>query len=159
MISHPASLWQYFGSFVTYTLTTVGVIYGVYWYTRRASGGALGGAPKAPEVAPESLVLESALPLEPQKTLYVVRTGSERFLISATGTDTQLLSKLEPVPPPVVEVPVVEVAPLVQAKVDLPWYADQPTRVQAPPPPIRRAPSFGQRFVQSVQWLVASRSK
>jgi hypothetical protein len=167
MLSHTGSLWQYLSSFLIYTLMTVGLIYGVYWYTRKASGKAVSAAPppEPDEPTSESLLVESALPLEPQKTLYIIRSGSERFLISTTETSTQLLSRLEPVPPPVFETPETEedspMLPPLQSRVDLPWYADQPVRVQAPPlpPPVRRASGFGQRFVQSVQWLVASRTK
>jgi len=161
MLSHTGSLGQYLWNFLLYTLTTIGLIYGVYWYTRKASGKAAIAMPEAPPVTSESLVLESALSLEPQKTLYVVRSGSERFLLSATGDQTQLLSKLEPAYAPAFAVPVTEEAPEPPApRVDLPWYADQPVRMQAPPPPVIRRPSgFGSRLVQSIQWLVSSRTK
>jgi flagellar biogenesis protein FliO len=152
-MSHTGTLWQYLGSFLMYTLMTIGLIYGVFWYTRKA-GGASAAVPKAEEAQGDALALESALPLEPNKTLYVVRSGSERFLISATGEGTQLLSRLESVPTPVAAEPVA-VDP-VEPKVDLPWYATVPSPTRMVTMPRR---SFGQRFVQSVKWLVASRMR
>lgn len=153
-MSHTGTLWQYLGSFLMYTLLTIGMIYGVFWYTRKAAGARATGTTPTTEETQGSLALESALPLEPNKTLYVVRSGSERFLISATGEGTQLLSRLESVPAVVVAEPVAEVS--VEPKVDLPWYASVPGPTQLAT--IRRQ-SFGQRFVQSVKWLVATRSR
>ncbi len=146
-MTHTGTLWQYLGSFVMYTLMTVGLIYGVFWYTRKASGIAT-----ATEEAKGSLVLESTLALEPNKTLYVVRSGSERFLLSASGEGTQLLSALASVPGPILAEPVSEPV----AQVELPWYASVPSTSR--PVAIRRQ-SFGQRFVQSVRWLVTSRTR
>lgn len=152
MLSHTGTLWQYLGSFVFYTLATVGVIYGVYWYTRRTSGGmAAAAAAKAEEGQPK-LELESTLALEPSKNLYVIRSGNERFLLATTAEGTQLLSRLDNVP---AEVPV-EVAETVaeEPKSPKPWYASEPPAVLARP-----NNGLGARFVQSVQWLVASRLK
>ena len=167
MLNHTGTLWHYLGSFLTYTLATVGLIYGVYWYSGKAAIAKKAPEPPAeapPEPSPEALALESALPLDAQKTLMVIRTGSERFLISTTESGTQLLSKLEPVPappPPVLEEST-EPEPE-EIKVDLPWYAQrhaqQPERPIQLPPPVRRSSTFGERFLQSVQWLVASRSR
>ena len=42
-----------------------------------------------------SLHIEDTLSLSPRKTLYVVRNGSERFLIAADLERTTLISKLE----------------------------------------------------------------
>ena len=146
-MTHTGTLWQYLGSFVMYTLMTIGLIYGVFWYTRKASG-----ASTQPEQAQGSLVLESTLPLEPNKTLYVVRSGSERFLLSASGEGTQLLSALEAVPSLILAEPVSEPT----AKVDLPWYASVPAGNR---PVAMRRQSFSQRLAQSVRWLVASRTR
>jgi len=165
MLSHTGTLWQYLGSFLIYTLATVGLIYGVYWYSSKAAAAKAPEAPAEetpPEPAPEALALESSLPLDGQKTLHVVRTGSERFLISTTDSATQLLSKLDPVPAPPPAVSEEQPAPE-EVKVDLPWYAQryaqQPARPVQLPPPVRRPSSFGERFIQSVQWLVSSRSR
>ncbi len=152
MLSHTGTLWQYLGSFVFYTLATVGVIYGVYWYTRKNAGAAAAVAAAKAEEGQIKLELESTLALEPNKNLYVVRNGVERFLLVTSAEGTQLLSRLDNVPAPVEEVvaePVVDL-PLAPK----PWYATEP-----PPAIIQRKIGFGERFVQSVQWLVASRTK
>ena len=157
MLSHTGTLTQYLTNFVLYTLMTVGVMYGAYWYTRKAVGNR--ASVSTPTVAtPDPLTLESSLALDPHKVLHVVRIGSERFLISVSGEGTQLLSKLEDVPaaaPAVVETAVPTLP--TEVKVDLPWYANQPPRMVMTAPPPRS--SFGARFVQSVQWLVSSRSR
>ncbi len=152
MLSHTGTLWHYLSSFVLYTLGAVALIYGAYWYARRSTSGPLPGLSK--KVEPETpLMLESTLALEPRKNLYVIRAGKERFLVSTSGEDTHLLSKLEPVP---AEVAAAELIPEVEATPRLePWYAhSQPVR-----PVVPRSNGFGARFVQSVQWLVASRMK
>jgi hypothetical protein len=177
-VSHTTSLWHYGSSFLVYTLLTVAVIYGAYWYTRKNAATRFVPPPAPmPEVAPapEALVLESALPLEnpgaeAPHVLYVVRTGSERFLIAAGGAEPKLLSKLEAVPSASAshyheyqddDDEAVPVSALHQ--VDLPWYAQQPAprpmAVSTPVPlPMRRS-TFGERFVKSVQWLITSRMK
>jgi flagellar biogenesis protein FliO len=152
MLTHTGTLWQYLGSFVMYTLLTVGAIYGVFWYSRKATGGASIGSNSTTGGTQDPLILESTLPLEPNKTLYVIRTGAERFLLSSTAEGTQLLSKLESVPAPAAE-PVVA-APPAEPKVDLPWYATEPPRLVT----LRRQ-GFGERFVKSIQWLVSSRMR
>ncbi|MCE3235193.1 MAG: hypothetical protein K0Q50_1373 [Vampirovibrio sp.] len=152
MLSHTGTLWQYLGSFVLYTLATVGIIYGVYWYTRRTSGGSAAAAAAPAEEGQPKLELESTLALEPTKNLYVIRSGNERFLLATTAEGTQLLSRLDNVPTEVTAtVPeVTEEAPATPK----PWYASEPPAVLARP-----NAGFKQRFVQSVQWLVSSRLK
>ena len=148
MLNHTGTLWHYLGSFVLYTLLAIGCIYAAYCYFRKSPGGSmLPLGRKAEKADPNKLTLESVLPLEPRKTLYVVRSGPERFLISASGDDTALLSKLEPVPS------VVEILDMVPEDTsDRPWYTERPNlRV--------RKQTMGERFRQSVQWLVSSRSR
>lgn len=41
------------------------------------------------------LSIESRLGLEPRKSLYVIKAGTERFLVSTDGERTNLLTKLE----------------------------------------------------------------
>jgi len=154
MLSHTGTLWHYLGSFVFYTLATVGVIYGVYWYTRKNAGAAAAAAAAKAEEGQIKLELESTLALEPNKNLYVVRNGVERFLLVTSAEGTQLLSRLDNVP-----APPEEVVAVAEPVVDLPlapkpWYATEP-----PPAIIQRKLGLGARFVQSVQWLVASRTK
>lgn len=152
MLSHTGTLWQYLGSFVLYTLGAVGLMYGAYWYARRSIAAT---SPTAPAEAPNAMVLESSLSLEPQKTLYIVRIGEERFLMATTAEGLQLLSKLEKETPlvPEVDIPVVQETPRLE-----PWYASAGQQVTLPVLP-RRTESFGSRFIKSVQWLVSSRMK
>lgn len=153
MLNHTGALWQYLGSFVLYTLGAVALIYGAYWYARRSTGGLISGASKQSDPQVPALEVETTLALDPRKTLYVIRSGQERFLLAASGDDTQLLSRLESVAvkqPADVEIPIVEETPRLE-----PWYAiPQPSR-----PAAQQAETFGSRFVKSVQWLVASRMK
>lgn len=152
MLSHTGTLWQYLGSFVLYTLGAVGLMYGAYWYARRSIVNA---APATPVEAPNAMVLESSLSLEPQKTLYIVRVGEERFLISTTAEGLQFLSKLEKeiLLVPEAEIPTVRETPRLE-----PWYANAGQQVALPVMP-RRTETFGSRFIKSVQWLVSSRMK
>jgi hypothetical protein len=160
MLSHTGTLWHYLGSFILYTLMAVGLIYGAYLYARKASVVkpflGLGKKPESPS-APK-LILESSLALEPRKTLYVVCAGNERFLIAASGESTQLLSKLEESSQTAgtsamaaTSVAAVTLPPVDRVD-ERPWYTEAPiiTRPQKA--------GFGARFVQSVQWLVSSRS-
>lgn len=151
MLNHTGALWHYLGSFLLYTLGAVALIYGAYWYARRSTGMLPGAVKKADPQLP-ALEIESTLALEPRKTLYVIRSGQERFLLAASGESAELLSRLEPVAteePVPVEIPVVEETPRLE-----PWYAlQQPSR-----PPVS-SETFGSRFVKSVQWLVSSRMK
>jgi flagellar biogenesis protein FliO len=154
MLSHTGSLWHYLGSFILYTLLAIGAIYGAYWYARRATGSLIPGLPnrKPVEEDPLKLTIESTLALEPRKTLYVIRSGEERFLIAASGETTQILSKLESPKQPEPEPEVISLP--MERPVERPWYAEAPKPVIVP-----RKTGFGTRFVQSVQWLVSSRSK
>lgn len=154
MLSHTGTLWQYLGSFLLYTLGAVALMYGAYWYARRSIATP---PPAATDEAPSALLLEASLPMEPQKTLHIVRVGEERFLIATTAEGMQLLSKLEPEAPVAQEsdIPVVQETPRLE-----PWYANAASQQVTLPVLSRRATeSFGSRFVRSVQWLVSSRMK
>ncbi len=125
----PASLlWQYIGSFTLYTLLAIGAIYAAFLYlkkhprlldtlqqrqqTRQKKGGSpalmhflqkslhLKQQPALQSAQPGGgLAIESTLPLELQRTLYVIRAGRERFLIATSDQGTQLLARLEEDPP------------------------------------------------------------
>ena len=154
MLSHTGTLWHYLGSFTLYTLLAIGMIYGAYWYTRRHLGKPAVTAAPVEESEEVPLAIESSLPLEPQKTLYVIRSGNERFLLSSTGENLQFMSALESVP--TLPEPMPEPMPMEEPAIeDAPWFSktDAPKPVATTPPP-----SFGSRFIQSVQWLVTSRS-
>lgn len=149
MMNHTGALWQYLGTFVLYTLGAVGLIYGAYWYARRSSGLLSGGSNTVDPQVP-TLQVESSLPLDPRNTVYVIRSGSERFLI-ASGEETTLLSKLEPL---ISEVPVEEIPVVTETERLEPWFAPP-----AVPRTVPRRQGFGARFAQSIQWLVSSRLK
>lgn len=150
MMNHTGALWQYLGTFVLYTLGAVGLIYGAYWYARRSSGLLSGNSAKTNPQVP-ALEVESALPLDPRNTVYVIRSGSERFLIAASGEETTLLSKLEPLAS---EVAVEEIPVVTETERLEPWFATPPV---ARAVPVRQG--FGARFAQSIQWIVSSRMK
>ncbi|MDX2085419.1 MAG: flagellar biosynthetic protein FliO [Candidatus Melainabacteria bacterium] len=93
-------LLQYATSMFIYTGAVVGVLYLAYFYLRRNPRISLGlkamvtKQPPAPEVT--GLRVESVMPLEMRKNLYVVRYGQERFLLATAGETTQCLSRLNP---------------------------------------------------------------
>jgi flagellar biogenesis protein FliO len=158
MLNHTGALWQYLGSFVLYTLAAVALIYVAYWYARRSTGGVLPDTSKNSSSSQiQTLEIESTLALEPQKTLYVIRSGKERFLVASSEDDMTLLSRLDPVFTEQVEVP--EEIPVVQETPRLePWYALQQPLNQSLSHPLK-SDTFGSRFLKSVQWLVSSRMK
>lgn len=146
MLSHTGTLWQYLGSFVLYTLGAVGLIYAAYWYARRSIMPA--ASPSQADAPQFPLAIEATLGLEPHKTLYVIRSGDERFLISVSGESTQLLSKLETPISANSEIPVVPETQRLE-----PWFAQHQAVSQKP------QSTLSSRFIQSVQWLVSSRMK
>lgn len=93
-----SGFWYYLGLFTAYTLGAVGLIYAVFWYLKKNGMNGLPMVKKSIQsqqgrVAP--LSVESVLPLEARKNLYVVRSGDERFLIATTLEGTQFLSRLD----------------------------------------------------------------
>lgn len=160
MLNHTGALWHYLGSFILYTLGAVALIYGAYWYARRSTRGALPDTVQHSQLQLPALEIESVLALEPQKTLYVIRSGQERFLVSSSGDNTTLLSRLEPVfteQAEVSEIPVVQETSRLE-----PWYALQQPLNQSLNQPLNqplKSETFGSRFIKSVQWLVSSRMK
>jgi flagellar biogenesis protein FliO len=157
MLSHTGTLGQYLGLFVLYTMLAIGLIYGAYWVLRKR-GGILPKTAQKPEgPLPTPLLIESTLALEPRKTLYVIKAGHERFLVASTLEQTQLLSKLEAEPAAEVSFAAVE-APAGEPQVALPWFATPPDAKPTPELPSSKV-GFGARFLQSLQWLAASRIK
>jgi len=160
MYPQSSSLSHYLLSFMFYTLTAVGMMYAVYYYLRNKvkkpqsapSMSEIESAPDAP-VVPHlplgigtGLEVESVLPMENQQSLYVLRAGRERFLISVSGDKTTLLSKLESAS-----------VETVKAAADLPWFkAPEAPSVQEPV--YTPKASASERFMQSLQWLVSARS-
>jgi flagellar biogenesis protein FliO len=165
-MAHSGSLLHYLGSFILYTLLAIGVIYAVYCYARKHSGNLFLGVKKSANPKAR-LEIESVLALEARKNLYVVRSGHERFLVATSMEGTQFLSRLESADAPAAqalrpEAPQAQAEPTVQP----PWYT-QPEALPEEPRQDELGKSgatkpgegFGARFAQSLQWLVASRTR
>jgi hypothetical protein len=165
---HSGSLLHYLGSFILYTLLAIGVIYAVYCYARKHSGTLFLGVKKNADPKAR-LEIESVLALEARKNLYVVRSGHERFLVATSMEGTQFLSRLESTGAPVIPEPVQQAPPILQeATVQPPWYTQTQTRPEEPATlsseskksgATKPGEGFGARFVQSLQWLAASRTR
>lgn len=157
MISQTGTLWHYLGSFVLYTLLAIGLIYAAYFYTRKHGAGLLPFSRRSGAGRPRNkLAIESVLPLEPRKNLYVVRVGAERFLLSTSMEGTQFLSRLES-DSVEAQVPVGVSLPdaSAEALAAQPWY----TQASAHPDEMTMtSPGMGARLMQSMQWLMAARS-
>ncbi len=148
---------HYLGLFMAYTMLAIGAIYAVYWYLRRHAGGGgmLFGARRLE--SEKKLEVESMMPLEARKNLYVIRSGNERFLIATSLESTQFLSRLEPL----------ESAPApaaTRAGEEAPPPSGQPLQpiLETAPQPARLTPvegGFGARMLASLRWLAASRFK
>lgn len=78
----------YLANFMVYTLAMIGVIAIALLVFKNSSG--FGGCAKSKHLK----VLDS-LSLAPRKTLYVVSTGREKFLIAGDVSHTTLISKLD----------------------------------------------------------------
>ena len=82
----------YLSNFIVYFLAMIGIIIlALYVYKQFNIGGLT-------TKHSNLLSVEDSLSLSPRKTLYVVREGSERFLIAADMERTTLISKLEDKP-------------------------------------------------------------
>jgi hypothetical protein len=154
------SLSHYLMNFMLYTLGAVGLIYAAFWYIRQQVGktqkqphnesppeaAALESAapPSMPLGVGTGLEIESVLPMESQQTLYVLRAGRERFLLSVSGEKTNLLSRLE------------NAAVEETSGAQLPWFTVPPAEQQA----VTNAPKLtaSSRLVESIRWLVSARS-
>lgn len=79
----------YLSNFLVYFLAMIGlIILALYVYKHFNVGGLT-------TKRSNLLSVEDSLSLSPRKTLFVVREGSERFLIAADMERTTLISKLE----------------------------------------------------------------
>ncbi len=88
----------YLANFMVYTLAMVGVIAIALLVFKNTNSFGGGGKSK-------SLKVLDSLSLAPRKTLYVVSTGSEKFLIAGDVSQTTLISKLEDTKSAVVQLP------------------------------------------------------
>ncbi len=79
---------SYIIHFATYTLAMIGfIVIAVYIYKKTMYTGAAQGDKNY-------LKIENALRLSASKTVYVLKAGSEKFLIAADSSNTTLLAKL-----------------------------------------------------------------
>ena len=79
----------YLANFMVYTLAMVGVIVVALLVFKGATSSAGGGR------CSKYLKILDTMSLGPRKTLYIVSTGNEKFLIAGDVDKTTLISKLE----------------------------------------------------------------
>ncbi len=79
----------YMMNFIVYLLAMLGIIILALFVYKKFNVNSLGIKNN------HSLKIEDALSLSARKTLYVIRNGSERFLIAADMERTTLISKLD----------------------------------------------------------------
>lgn len=79
----------YISNFIVYFLAMIGIIILALYVYKQFNVSGIGNRRS------NLLSIEDTLSLTPRKTLYVVREGSERFLIAADLDRTTLISKLE----------------------------------------------------------------
>lgn len=79
----------YLSNFIVYFFAMVGIIILALWVYKKFNMQSAGIKSK------HLLKIEDCLALSPRKTLYVIRNGSEKFLIAADMERTTLISKLE----------------------------------------------------------------
>ena len=79
----------YISNFIVYFLAMIGIIILALYVYKQFNVSGIGNRRSI------LLSIEDTLSLTPRKTLYVVREGSERFLIAADLDRTTLISKLE----------------------------------------------------------------
>jgi Flagellar biosynthesis protein, FliO len=103
VIAEPTSsnlLWHTFSSLLSFVLVGSLILVGGAWALKRNPklmallNLRWNKASASPDIALTQLAIEESLPLEPQKTLYVVRYGHERFLIAAGMAETHFLTRL-----------------------------------------------------------------
>ncbi|MEE3348960.1 MAG: flagellar biosynthetic protein FliO [Candidatus Gastranaerophilaceae bacterium] len=89
----------YLANFAIYTMAMIGLIFFALMVYKKFSGFG--------DIKPSKsrmLGVEETISIAPRKTLYVVRAGSERFLIAGDVDKTTLISKLGDTAEPVHEV-------------------------------------------------------
>ena len=79
----------YLANFIVYFLAMIGIIILALFVYKKFNMDTLTTGRK------NNLKVEDYLSLSPRKTLYVIREGNERFLISSDTDRTALISKLE----------------------------------------------------------------
>ena len=79
----------YLANFIVYFLAMIGIIILALFVYKKFNMDTLTTSRR------NNLKIEDYLSLSPRKTLYVIREGNERFLISSDTDRTTLISKLE----------------------------------------------------------------
>lgn len=78
-----------FGPFMTYTFAMIGFIVVILFVYKKAMYSPMEAKNR------KYLQVENALRISPTKTIFIIKAGSERFLIAGDNTNTTLLAKLD----------------------------------------------------------------
>ncbi len=78
-----------FGPFMTYTFAMMGFIVVILFVYKKAMYSPMEAKNR------KYLQVENALRISPTKTIFIIKAGSERFLIAGDNTNTTLLAKLD----------------------------------------------------------------
>lgn len=76
---------------IFYTMAMIGIILVGFIIAKKSLTGLYTQNPKN-----KFLSIENYISIEPRKNIYVLKAGTERFLISTNSDQTQLLTKLDP---------------------------------------------------------------
>ncbi|MEM0950593.1 MAG: flagellar biosynthetic protein FliO [Cyanobacteria bacterium P01_H01_bin.74] len=166
------SIEYYLGSFILYTFIALGVLYLTYWLVsgKRGSNASAGASGLSQDTDHPELGIESSLALSPVQSVYVIRNGDERFLVSNSNNTVSLLSRLEPVSAleRLSKTPDAETGDALTAS--QPWYQPHAQEENYQQHPVRRlfrdqragtmvgGNGFQERFLSSIRWLIASRT-
>ena len=80
---------SYIVNFATYTLAMVGFIVLILFVYKKAMYTPINAKNR------EYLNVENILKLSPTKTVYIIKAGTERFLVAGDSTNTTMLAKLD----------------------------------------------------------------
>ena len=80
---------SYIINFATYTLAMVGFIVLILFVYKKAMYTPINAKNR------EYLNVENILKLSPTKTVYIIKAGTERFLVAGDSTNTTMLAKLD----------------------------------------------------------------
>lgn len=80
---------SYIVNFATYTLAMIGFIVLLLFVYKKAMYTPINAKNR------EYLNVENVLKLSPTKTVYIIKAGTERFLVAGDSTHTTMLAKLD----------------------------------------------------------------
>ncbi len=80
---------SYIVNFATYVFAMIGFIVLILYVYKKAMSTPVDAKNR------EYLNIENMLRISPTKTIYIIKAGSERFLIAGDNTNTTLLAKLD----------------------------------------------------------------